>query len=115
MGKKSLGKKIMQALLHTKDKTPSGLSTYPLVVLGSNTGGALTHAISKKTHGEVHMLNINVQEPVNAYHLRPLYEQKRLKFDDYIIKSKLAGDAPNCERVLRSATRFPRAKECPRS
>jgi hypothetical protein len=86
MGKKTLFEKVLQKMTHSKDKTPSGLSKYPLVVLGSHMGGILTHSISNKTHGAVPMLNINQMESSKAYHIRSLYEQKRVKNDDFITK-----------------------------
>ena len=88
MGKKSFFAKLMQKLTHSKDKTPSGLSKYPLVVLGSHVGGALTHQISNKTHGGVPLLNVNKGEQSEGYHVRCLYEQKRLKVEGYIIKGR---------------------------
>jgi len=87
MGKKSLFDKVIQKMTHSKDKSPSGLSKYPLIVLGSHVGGILTHSISNKTHGAVPMLSINEGLNSDAYHIRCLYEQKRSKKDDYHIKS----------------------------
>jgi hypothetical protein len=88
MGKKSLFDKVIQKLTHSKDKTPSGLSKYPLIVLGSQVGGALTHQISNKTHGGVPLLNVNMNEKTEAYHMRGLVEQKRAKGEAYYLGGK---------------------------
>lgn len=86
MGKKTLFQKVLQKMTHSKDKSPSGLKKYPLVVLGSHMGGALTHSIAKKTHGAVPMINININEPSNCYHIRPVFEQKRISATEYVVK-----------------------------
>ena len=86
MGKKSLFEKVLQKMTHSKDKSPSGLAKYPLVVLGSQAGGALTHQIANKTHGAIPMLNISKLETAQAYMLRCLYEQTRIISDKYLVK-----------------------------
>jgi len=86
MGKKTLFEKVLQKMTHSKDKSPSGLSKYPLVVLGSQAGGALTHQISNKTHGGVPMLSISKAEYGQSYMARCLFEQTRLNTDKYFIK-----------------------------
>lgn len=88
MGKKTLFEKILQKMTHTKDPSPRGLSKYPLVVLGSNVGGALTHSITNKTHGGVPLLNIGMLETGECYTNRALYEQRRVASDKYLIKGK---------------------------
>ena len=88
MGKKSLFSKAIQLLTHSKDPSPPGLSKYPLVVIGSHMGGLLTYNISNKTHGSIPMMNINLKEDGAAYHIRPLYEQKRVSVNDYLVKGE---------------------------
>ena len=88
MAKKTLFQKVLQKMTHSKDKTPSGLKKYPLVVLGANVGGTLTHNLTNATHGSVPLMSISPNEISSIYSLRPFFQQRRIAIDKFSLGSK---------------------------
>lgn len=87
MGKGSLFDKVIKVMTHAKDRTPSNLDKFEIVVAGTNLGAVLTRNITHFTHGHNTMMSITQDAETPLHSLRFAFEHTLISPLNYFQKT----------------------------